>query len=114
MQQVVTAQLAAILGDDTLAAYQARYLKQHSGTSLLHLAAAAQAGVLLDPSQAAASAQLILDGASHLHADALAIVAIVVCTFADLASTSVHIYSFAFKELIPSQWIDCIGALEMV
>ena len=63
VQQVLTGQLAAILGDGTLATYQARYLQRHSTVSLLHLAAAAEAGALLDPSQAAASAQLILEGA---------------------------------------------------
>lgn len=63
VQDVISSELKAILGADTLAAYQARYLQQHSRNSLLHLAAAAEAGALLDPSQAAASAQLILDGA---------------------------------------------------
>ncbi len=62
MQQVISGQLAAILGEGTLATYQARYLQQHSTVSLLHLAAAAEAGALLDPSQTAASAQLILEG----------------------------------------------------
>lgn len=62
VQEVISSELEAILEGDTLAAYQARWLQQHSRTSLLHLAAAAEAGALLDPSKATASAQLILDG----------------------------------------------------
>ena len=64
VQRVISSQLQRILGDQALPAYQARYLEQHSRTSLLHLAAAAEAGALLDPSQRDASAQLILSGAA--------------------------------------------------
>lgn len=63
VQQVISAQLQRILGDQLLPAYQAQYLEQHSRTSLLHLAAAAEAGALLESSQQEASAQLILSGA---------------------------------------------------
>jgi hypothetical protein len=65
VQQVISSQLQRILGDQELPAYQARYLEEHSRTSLLHLAAAAEAGALLDPSQRQHSAQLILSGASE-------------------------------------------------
>lgn len=64
VQQVIRAQLQRILGEQALPAYQAQFLEQHSRASLLHLAAAAEAGALLDTSQKEAAAQLILSGAA--------------------------------------------------
>lgn len=62
VQQVISAQLQQMLGGKALPEYQAQFLQQHSRASLLHLAAAAEMGALLEPSQKEASAQLILSG----------------------------------------------------
>jgi len=62
VQRVISSQLQRILGSRPLPEYQAQYLQQHSSASLLHLAAAAEAAALLEPSQKEASAQLILSG----------------------------------------------------
>lgn len=62
VQKVLSAQTAAILGDASLAEYQADFRKQHAASSLRHLAAAAEAAALLNPSETEAAARSIVEG----------------------------------------------------
>lgn len=62
VQEVLSAQTAAILGDASLADYQAAFRKQHATSSLPHLAAAAEAAALLNPSETVAAARSIVEG----------------------------------------------------
>lgn len=87
VQQVISAQLQQILGGKALPEYQAQFLQQHSRASLLHLAAAAEMGALLEPSRKEASAQLILSGARFA------------CT---------RIPSYAHEVALPRQWLESI------